>query len=161
MAPLLSMLNVVCQILVSVTFCHYKSCLVELLAHALSYTPDMSHEPSKRKNVSGIMLVKVTTRPTEMHVLNRKNSQGAKNLLAPGLCHFESLCHYASLSLCPSSSQKQSGWVFHLVCAAEWDKESCNTKVLHNGQPSSRAWGGSQSLYAWVPGNRWSSSQSE
>jgi hypothetical protein len=71
MAPLLSMLNVICQILVSVTFCHYKSCLVELLAHALSYTPDMSHEPSKRKNVSGIMLVKVTTRPTEMHVFNR------------------------------------------------------------------------------------------
>jgi hypothetical protein len=113
MAPLLSMLNVTCQILVSVTFCHYKSCLVELLAHALSYTPDMSHEPSKRKNVSGIMLVKVTTRPTEMHVFNRKNSQGVKNLLAPGLCHFESLCHYARLSLCPSSAERKYTWKLH------------------------------------------------
>jgi hypothetical protein len=33
-------------------------------------------------------------------------------------------------------SQKQSSLVFHLVCGGEWDKESCNIRVLHSEPPS-------------------------
>jgi hypothetical protein len=49
------------------------------------------------------------------HKTNRNAciQQGAKNLLAPGLCHFESLCHYARLSLCPSSAERKYTWKLH------------------------------------------------